>query len=118
MPPTIGIDIVEIERLRNALERFGTRFERRIFSEKEMEYFTKKMNPIQSMAGRFAVKEAFMKAKGRFVPWREIEVLHEDRRPFVLFHGTRYRSVSISHERRYAVAVVVIEEDGHEDSYT
>ena len=64
------------------------------------------------MAGRFAAKEAFMKAKGRRLPWKSIEIVSGHRgRPFILFEGAKFDGVSISHERSFAVSVVVI--DGH-----
>jgi holo-[acyl-carrier protein] synthase len=104
----IGIDIVEVSRIEGAVDRFGDRFLNRVFTEDELGYVKGKKNMYQSLAGRFAAKEAFMKALGRGLPWREIGVSETGGRPFIIYRGERYEGISISHEKAYAVSVVMI----------
>ncbi len=105
----IGIDIVEVERIRRLRQEYGQKFLRKVFTEDEVRYASMKRRADESFAGRFAAKEAFMKACGRRLPWTRIEVRSGERgRPFILFDGARF-DVSISHERAYAVSAVIIE---------
>jgi len=104
----VGIDIVDVSRIEGIMKRFGNRFLNRVFTSQELEYTGKKMRMQESLAGRFAAKEAFIKAHGEAVSWREIEILQQDGKPYIVFRGKIYREVSISHERAFAVAVVVI----------
>ncbi len=115
---TTGVDIIEIERIQRALERWGDRFIRRIYTEDEAAYCRGRP---PNLAGRFAAKEAAMKALGtglRGVGWKDIEVIrNEAGAPSVLLHGrakvraetlgVREMSLSLSHSRNYAVAFVV-----------
>ena len=104
----VGIDIVEVARVGQLRVRYGDRFLNRVFAEAEIVYATGKKRVDESLAARFAAKEAFMKAQGRRLPWKEIEVHSGERgKPFITFHGERYDGVSLSHERAYAVAVVI-----------
>ena len=83
----IGIDIVEIARIRRALERFP-RFAERIFSPAERAEAEKRVAPSAYFAGRFAAKEAVAKALGRSFAWQEVEVLGErGGRPRAHLHG-------------------------------
>jgi holo-[acyl-carrier protein] synthase len=113
-----GVDIVEIERVKGALERFGRRFLQRVYTAEEAAFCRDR--PWE-LAGRFAAKEAVMKALGtgaRGVAWREIEVLPNRRgKPLVYLYGRAQQraeamglegvEVSISHSRDYAVAMAV-----------
>ncbi len=113
-----GIDIVEIERVKQVLRRFGQRFLHRVYTEAEV--VVCQGRPWE-LAARFAAKEAVMKALGtgaRGVAWREIEVLPNRRgKPLVYLHGrARQRAealgltaleVSLTHSHRYAVALAV-----------
>ena len=115
---TTGVDIIEIERIQRALERWGDRFLRRIYTEDEAAYCRGRP---PNLAGRFAAKEAAMKALGtglRGVGWKDIEVVRASSgAPSVLLHGrakaraeklgVREMSLSLSHSRSYAVAFVV-----------
>jgi holo-[acyl-carrier protein] synthase len=121
-----GVDIVEIERIGEAVERWGDRFFNRIFTQGELDYSRGRW---PQLAGRFAAKEAVMKALGtgvRGVSWREIEVVRESgQAPTVVLHGRAKAraefltlgeiAISISHSRDYAVVVAVGEtsEDSH-----
>ncbi|MCL0049285.1 holo-ACP synthase [Dehalococcoidia bacterium] len=113
-----GIDIVEISRIGAAIDSWGDRFLKRIYTEGEIEYCRGR---LPQLAARFAGKEAVMKALGtgnRRVSWRDIEIL-PDRggAPLVYLNG-RARSrgdelgidelaISLSHSREYAIASVV-----------
>jgi len=120
----IGIDIVRIERIRAAVERHGDRFVRRVFTAGEREHCMEKKRRYESLAARFAVKEAAFKALGR--GWDEcggftsVEVLNDDGgRPRVVFHrgakafaeslSVKNILVSLAHESDTAAAVVVLE---------
>ena len=72
----VGVDLIEIERIRRALERHGDDFQERCFTEAERAYCDSKPNPPQHYAGRFAAKEAVGKALGSgvYFTWKEIEV--------------------------------------------
>ncbi|MEE8385349.1 MAG: holo-ACP synthase [Dehalococcoidia bacterium] len=114
----VGVDIIENERVRAALERFGERFLRRVYSPVEAAFCRGR---VHELAARFAAKEAVMKALGtgaRGVAWREIEVLPNRRgKPLVYLYGRAKEraerigleglDVSMSHSREYAVAMVV-----------
>ncbi len=120
-----GVDIVEVERIRRSLEKGGEAFKRRIFTEKEIEYCeNKKSTKYESYAARFAAKEAVSKAFGtgigKYVSWKDIEVLNDEKgKPYIvlsdeakkLFHGINGRdmSISISHCKDYAIAYAVFE---------
>ena len=111
-----GVDIIEIERIQQAIERHGQRFLRRIFTAAELEESAG--NP-SSLAARFAAKEAVAKALGCGigpVSWQEIEIRRGDaRQPLLMLHGAAAEqatlqglqtwSISLSHSLAYAVAV-------------
>jgi len=105
----IGIDIVDVSRITDMVEKYGDRFLDRIFTREEIAYAGQRKMADESLAGRFAAKEAFMKAIGRRLAWKDINVLQNEGRPYIEFHGTRYDGISISHERAYAVSVVMIQ---------
>lgn len=114
----IGVDIVEIVRIRKALTRWGERFLKRVFTEAEIRLYG---DNLESLAGRFAGKEAAMKAlnsNGQTVTWKEVEILSEpDGRPVVRLYGNALENarasgicgleISLSHSREYAVAFVM-----------
>ncbi len=104
----IGIDIVDIARIGGVLERHGERFLEKVFAPSEIARVRERKQPQEYLAGRFAAKEAFMKARGGRLAWRDIEVLSEKGKPFIVYRGRRYDEVSISHERSYAVSVVIL----------
>ena len=106
----IGIDIVDIARITGMLERYGERFLNKVFTEEEVRYAQGKKRIQESLAGRFAAKEAFMKAVGKRLSWKAIEISQVDARPYICYKDTLYHGVSISHERAYAVSVVVLDE--------
>jgi holo-[acyl-carrier protein] synthase len=119
-----GIDIAEVPRIRKSIERFGLRFLERIFTEGEIRYCDSKANRVERYAGRFAAKEAAMKALGtgwnHGVRWRDCEVSRQPGgRPTMLFHGkarefaaklgVKNIALSISHTEEQAIAQVILE---------
>jgi holo-[acyl-carrier protein] synthase len=105
----IGVDIVEIERIRRMREKFGERFLTKVFTDREIEYALRRRRPDESLAARFAAKEAFMKAWDTRANWTDIEVcLEESGRPYIIYGGRRFQEISISHEKTHAVCVVSI----------
>lgn len=103
----IGIDIVDIERIEKMMKQYGNRFLRRIFTEREIEYAMKSKNSAEHFAGRFAAKEAIIKASKKALLMKEIEILNkEDGEPYV--EKMENILISISHERKYAVAMAIV----------
>ena len=120
----VGTDLMEIARIANSVDRFGERFLRRVFTPAEIAYCQCKKNAAESLAARFAAKEAAAKALGtgisRGVNWLEIEVQRQPgERPTIRLTGraaARARalgvantSLSLSHSRDVALAVVIME---------
>lgn len=120
----IGIDQVEVERIRRLLERRPERAARRLFTERERSHCRERPDPPECFAARFAAKEAYLKALGTGwtggLGWREMEVVTGPRgRPGLTLSGEadrRLRSaggstahLSFTHEAGMAAAVVVIE---------
>lgn len=107
----IGTDIVEVERIKNAIERTES-FKRNTFSEKEIEYCESKKNKYQSYAGKFAAKEAYYKAKGNGIelPLNKLEVLNnENGKPFLKIENMLVNGdVSISHSKYNAISFVIL----------
>ncbi len=113
-----GVDLVEIERLQQTIDRYGERFLRRVFTEKEL---AEVGSNTASLAARFAAKEAVAKALGTgigLVSWREIEIqrgpsreprlhLSGQARSLASFLGLQNWSISLSHTRTHAIAVAV-----------
>src|SRR5256885_9570596 len=89
---SVGIDMIEIERVTKVLEKYPERFLRRVFTPEEVAYCRGR---VQELAARFAAKEAVMKALGtgaRGLAWREIEILPNRRgKPLVYLHGDAKR---------------------------
>ena len=117
-----GIDIVKTERVREAVERWGDRFLNRVFTRDEISYAYKKKDPFLSLSVRFAAKEAFIKALShdQHISLIDIEVRNQDNgRPMLQLHGKTGEflkekkiqaiHLSLSHEKDYGVACVVIE---------
>jgi len=120
----MGIDIAEVERIKGAIERHGEVFLRRIFTAKEREYCERFRNKFERYAGRFAVKEAAMKALGtgwsRGVRWVDIEVVRQKGgRPTLTLAGeagkiakqlgVKHIALSITHTAAQAFAQVIFE---------
>ena len=121
-----GIDIAEVPRMAQAVERFGERFLRRVFTEGERRYCDSKANRIERYAARFAAKEAALKAIGtgwrRGVAWTDVEVGREPGgRPTLVFHGkaaefaaklgVKHAALSLTHTKEQAMAQVILESE-------
>jgi holo-[acyl-carrier protein] synthase len=119
----VGIDIVKIERMKRVVERWGRRFLERVFTEDEISYCYAKKEPYLSLAVRFAAKEALIKAISPAFPvsLTDIEVINaETGKPLLRFKGKlenvlkekliKGAHLSLSHEREYGVACVVLEQ--------
>jgi len=120
----IGVDLVHIPRIAAVLERWGDRFMKRVFTPEEMDICLKRAFPPSAFALRFAAKEAFTKAMGlgmtQGMIWRDIEVVHDPKgKPGMKIHGRSGRAceergvgkihLSLSDEKEYAIAMVVLE---------
>lgn len=113
-----GIDLIEIERFKKAIERHGLRFLERVFTSQELSEVGEN---AASLAARFAAKEAVAKALGTgigAITWQEIEILRgESRQPLLTLHGSAQQlaaylnlekwSISLSHSQSHAIAVAV-----------
>lgn len=119
----IGVDIVEIARLRRSSKRWGKAFLHKIYTAKELAYSKSKRFPEQHLAARFAAKEAVFKALGEvereFVGWKNVEILNDPAgKPYLVWHGLaekarkkhgiRQAAVSLSHTDNYAVATAML----------
>lgn len=119
-----GIDLVEITRIQQSMDRYGQRFLNRIYTAAEQAYCLRKRNAAESLAARFAAKEAGAKALGtgisRGVTWLEIEVVREPGgRPSLQLHGRAaaiaaqlgvdHIALSLTHTGTLSMASVVVE---------
>ena len=123
-----GVDLAEVDRIQQALEdsRIGRRFRQRVFTEKEIAYCeNKRRGKYESYAGRFAAKEAVMKALGRGwgskVCWLDIEVVRaRSGKPEIALHdktaeladqlGIRRWALSITHTKQHGLAYVIAQD--------
>jgi holo-[acyl-carrier protein] synthase len=120
----LGVDIAEVPRVRQAIERRGQRFLRRVYTEREIAYCERFKNKFERYAGRFAAKEAAMKALGtgwsNGVRWVDVEVVREKGgRPTIELGGEAAKiakklgvkriSLSITHTEEQALAQVIFE---------
>jgi holo-[acyl-carrier protein] synthase len=113
-----GIDMIEVERVRHGLHRYGDRFTMRFFTDRELDQCRGRPT---SLAGRFAVKEAVSKALGTGIGdirWKDVEVVNDTRgRPELVLHGDARRlaieqglqfwSISLSHTATHAIGIAV-----------
>jgi holo-[acyl-carrier protein] synthase len=119
-----GIDVAEVDRIRAAMQRYGTRFTERIYTPAEIAYVEAKANRYERYAGRFAAKEAGMKAIGtgwrKGVRWQDFEVHNlPGGRPTLRLHGeaalvaarlgVKTITLSITHTAEIGMAQVILE---------
>ena len=118
----LGFDATDIPRVRETYARYGERFLRRVFTEGEIAYCTRRRDPVPHLAGRFAAKEAAMKALGtghsRGVLWKDIEVVRVGGPPQLRLHGGAARRaeqmkvvkslLTITHAETLAMAQVLL----------
>ena len=122
----IGVDLVHVPRIRQAIERWQERFLERVFTAEEIAYARRRRDPAEHLAARFAAKEAALKALGTGlsmgVRWREVEVRRARGEPPRLAlsgrtaalgaaRGVRVLHVSLTHDGEYALAQVLAEGD-------
>ena len=120
----IGIDLAEVPRIREAIERHGKRFIERVYTPREIAYVESKANRFERYAARFAAKEAGMKAIGtgwrRGVRWQDFEVANlPSGKPTLLLHGVAADvaarleisniALSITHTAEQGLAIVILE---------
>ncbi|MFH0878370.1 MAG: holo-ACP synthase [Lentisphaerota bacterium] len=119
-----GIDLVENDRMQEALKRHGDAFKKKVFLPREQKYCDAKADPSRHYAGRFAVKEAVSKAfgtgLGEHLGWLDIEIVRDEKTgaPSVLLQGkgktlakkrgVKKVLVSLSHTRQHAVAQALL----------
>ena len=121
-----GVDITEVTRIKAAMERFGDRFLKRVFTPAEIHYCSGKPNAAERLAARFAAKEAGMKAIGtglrHGITWHDVEVLRvPGQRPtlklsgkaaeFATRLGCKRTHLSLSHTADQAIAHVILESE-------
>ena len=120
----VGVDLIEIERIRRSLERYPA-FRERCFTDAERAYCDSRRNPAESYAGRFAGKEAVGKALGlgvaRALAWKDIEIAGRPK-PSVRLSGRTKAwaervgagriDLSMTHSRELAAAICVVSDDG------
>lgn len=117
----VGIDLVKIERMKDVVERWGERFLNRVFTKTEIAYCYEKKNPYLSLAVRFAAKEALIKAIGSEIPvsLTDVEIINSaNGKPDIKVNGRLKNffkeksiiqiSLSLSHEKEYGIACVVL----------
>jgi holo-[acyl-carrier protein] synthase len=118
-----GVDLIEVNRVSEAINKWKDRFLRRLFTDSEIRYSAGKKFYNQHLAARFAAKEAVLKAFGigwsRFVKWKDVEILNKKNgKPQIRLHGylktlkkekkIKDIAVSISHTKDYAIANCVL----------
>jgi holo-[acyl-carrier protein] synthase len=120
----IGIDLVKVKRIEDALQRWGERFQSKVFTAGEIDYCLQKKNPFPNFAARFAAKEGFVKALGlgirRGVHWKDVEVQHDSLgKPILRVSGRALEIcrqekieglfLSLTHDHEYSSAMVVLQ---------
>ena len=120
-----GLDIIEIDRIKNSIEKYSPKFEQRVFTSSEISYCKSQGDPAKHFAARFAVKEAVSKCLGTGITgtlgFQDMEITHKDTGQPVLkmigkgkelFQKLKLKSIhiSISHDRTYAIAHAIAEQ--------
>jgi holo-[acyl-carrier protein] synthase len=120
----IGTDVIEVHRIREAIDRHGDRIVKRLFTPLEIEYCSSRKNAVLHYAGRFAAKEAAFKAMrrgwGGDISWKDVEIYNDPSgAPHLSFYGKALEVVqekkmtasyvSISHVEQIATAIVILE---------
>jgi len=120
---SVGIDLIDSERIQKALDSYGPKFAQKILGDEEYDIYREKFNKLQFLSGRFAAKEAVMKCLGAFferrIHFHDIQILNDlYGKPYVhLEDFVRERlmdkevKISITHERKMAAAVAIITGD-------
>jgi len=116
----LGIDMVEVDRIKKVLDRWGERFLHRVFTSEERDYCKRKAHPEQSLAARFAAKEAVLKAIGTGlsggIRWTDVKIVNDKSgKPEVRLDkkiiqriGDKKILLSISHTKEFAIAFAIL----------
>ena len=117
----VGIDIIEIDRIKKSVDEFGDSFLRKIYTETELNYSLSKPNKYQHLAARFAAKEAIYKALSsdseKVYSWQDIEIYNESNGlPLVNFFGSlkdylnsgKQIKISMSHSENYVTCIAIL----------
>jgi len=119
-----GIDIIEVNRIKNSIQKYSDRFKKKIFTQKEIDYCDSQAEPAKHFAARFSVKEAVLKCFGTGMSggilWKDIEVDKlESGQPILNLYGKgekifdqlnlKHIHISITHDKSYAVAHAIAE---------
>ena len=119
-----GIDIIEVDRIKNSIQKYSGRFKKKIFTQKEIDYCHSQADPAKHFAARFTVKEAVLKCFGTGMTggifWKDIEVGKlSSGQPVLNLHGNgkklfnqlklKHIHVSITHDKTYAAAHAIAE---------
>ena len=109
-----GIDIIEIKRIKKAIDRWGNGFLNHVFNKEELDYAKKHKKSTQHLAGRFAAKEAIVKAIGdnAHINWKDMTILNDKHgAPYCVFNKKKFKKkilISLSHSENYAVASAIV----------
>ena len=119
-----GIDIIEVERIKNSIQKYSDRFKKKIFTQKEIDYCHSQADPAKHFAARFTVKEAVLKCFGTGMTggilWKDIEVDKlNSGQPVLNLYGNgkelfnqlnlKHIHISITHDKTYAAAHAIAE---------
>ena len=119
-----GIDIIEVDRIKNSIQKYSDRFKKKIFTQKEIDYCHSQADPAKHFAARFTVKEAVLKCFGTGMTggilWKDIEVGKlNSGQPVLNLHGNgkklfhqlnlKHIHISITHDKTYAAAHAIAE---------
>ena len=119
-----GIDIIEVDRIKNSIQKYSDRFKKKIFTQKEIDYCHSQADPAKHFAARFTVKEAVLKCFGTgmagAILWKDIEVDKlNSGQPVLNLYGNgkelfnqlnlKHIHISITHDKTYAVAHAIAE---------
>ena len=117
----VGIDIIEIDRIKESIDKFGDQFLNKVFTKKEIEYSVSKVNKYQHFAARFAAKEAIYKAlssdTNKVCNWQDVEIYNEvNGLPKVKLFGSlkdylnedKELKISMSHSQNYVTCVAIL----------
>lgn len=109
-----GVDIIEVDRIKLAIKRWGDNFLKHVFTDEEIEYAYKRRFPYQHFAARFAAKEAVLKAFGdnAHISWKDIKIMNDKNgKPVCIYKDKKFHKeilISIAHTENYAVASAII----------
>jgi holo-[acyl-carrier protein] synthase len=119
-----GIDIIEVDRIKNSIQKYSDRFKKKIFTQNEIDYCHSQADPAKHFAARFTVKEAVLKCFGTGLTggilWKDIEVDKlNSGQPVLNLHGNgkklfnqlnlKHIHISITHDKTYAAAHAIAE---------